>query len=309
MTDRIADVLVIGGGPAGLAAALWLGRHQLRTVVADNGAPRNRAVDTAYGYLGFDCAAPDDLLQAGRRELQRYPTVTLEPVRITGVTRTESRFRAEMSNDERIEVNALIIATGVVDEIPAVPDLDRHYGKSVFVCPICDGHELRDKTVVVLGASGPAGAFASEVLQWASQVTVVPLGDEAPADALPAGVVLSGSPAASIGGDAVLDCVRLADGSSVLADAVFVRADVAPRTQFAADLGCLLEADARIAVDEDGRTSVDGVFAAGDCTPGPQIVQVAAAKGVRAGLACAAYLLAKGNSGADTSAQRPIVRD
>jgi thioredoxin reductase len=285
----VVDVVVVGGGPAGLAAALWLGRNRLRVLVADRGEPRNRWVDATFGYLGFDGAHPDALLDAARKDLVRYD-VAVVGAGVRSVHRVEGSFSVDL-DDRRVTCASIVFATGVADVVPPVPGLAEHYGTGVFVCPLCDGYEVRDRSVVVLGAGGAVGGFATEVQRWAGTITVVPLGDESPSDDIPDDVELATAPAASVAGSSSVEGVVLADGSTVPCDAIFLRSATVPVTDLAAHLGCDLDDDGLIVVDPDGATSVDGVFAAGDCTPGPQIVQVAAAEGARAGLRCAQALV------------------
>jgi thioredoxin reductase len=289
-SERV-DVVIIGGGPAGLAAALWLGRHRFRTVVADRGEHRNRHVDATFGYLGFDGAAPAELLAAGRRDLERYPDVRLLECGARSVHRHNGEFAVEL-DDGVVAASALIFATGVRDAIPPLPGLRHHYGKAAFVCPLCDGYEVRGQRVAVLGAGGTAGAFAAEMQQWASDVTIVPLGEERPDDELQDSTRLATAPAVAIVGTERVERVELADGSSVECDALFLRSETRGVTDLAAHLGCETDDEGLLVVDADGQTSVQHVYAAGDCTPGPQIVQLAAAEGARAGLHCAQTLMA-----------------
>jgi thioredoxin reductase len=181
----------------------------------------------------------------------------------------------------------------VRDVVPPLAGLRDHYGTSVYVCPLCDGYECREQRVVILGAGGSVGAFAQELLQWASSVVVVPLGDERPTDALPDGVTCTDHPATAVHGSSCVERVELKDGSIVPCDAIFFRSETIPATDMAADVGCDLDEDGLVIVDADGRASAPDVYAAGDCTPGPRIVQVAAAEGARAGLQCAETLMAR----------------
>jgi thioredoxin reductase len=287
------DALVIGGGPAGLSAALWLARHRCRTLVADRGEPRNRWVDASYGYLGFDGAPPGALLEAGREELARYDEAELAPVGVRAVHRSDGGFDAEL-DDRRVRARAIVIATGVVDDVPPLEGLRRHYGKQVFVCPLCDGYEQRDRRVAVLGAGGTAGAFAQELLQWATEVTVVPLGDERPSDVVEPPVRQAPARALEVVDDADgIAGLTLVDGQHVDCDAVFLRTEHTAVADLAVHLGCQLTDEGLVRVDAHGRTTVDCVYAAGDCTPGPQLALLAAAEGARAGLHCAGQLSAR----------------
>jgi thioredoxin reductase len=292
MQTETVDALVVGGGPAGLSAALWLARHRFRTLVADKGEPRNRWVDATFGYLGYDGRPPDALLDAGRAELGRYAEAQHVPVGVRSLHRADGHFEAEL-DDRRVRAGTVVIATGVVDAVPPLAGLREHYGKHVFVCPLCDGYEVCDRTVAVLGAGGNAGAFGTELLRWAEQVVVVPLGDELPSDAIDVPVRLAAAPASSlvVGPDGVVG-LELQDGDRVECDAVFLRSEVTGVTDLAVHLGCELTDEGLVQVDDDGCTTVECVYAVGDCTPGPHLVQVAAAEGARAGLHCAQRLMA-----------------
>lgn len=286
------DVLIVGGGPAGLAAALWLGRHQVSALVADLAEQRNRWVEASFGYLGFDNCAPSDVIEAGRNDLSRYPSVSLRQIGVRTIHRDGEGFLAELDQGS-VRSDALILAGGMRDVVPMLPGLQQHFGKSVFVCPLCDGYECRGTEVVVLGAGGTAGGFAAELMQWASSVVVVPLGEERPSDQLPEGMHLSDHCAVNVAGQERVESVELADGTHIDCAAIFFRAAMIPNTEFAIHLRCAIDSEGLVIVDEDGRSSVPDVYAAGDCTPGPRIVQVAAAEGARAGLACAQALIVR----------------
>jgi thioredoxin reductase len=296
MDVQEVDALVVGGGPAGLSAALWLARHRFTTFVADRGEPRNRWVSSSFGYLGFDNESPQALLVAGRAELGRYEEAELAEVGVRALHRANGHFDAEL-DDRHVRATAVVVATGVVDDVPPLAGLREHYGKDVFVCPLCDGYEIRGRKVAVLGAGGTAGAFANELLRWATEVTVVPLDGEGPTDSIdppvrtaaaPARAVVDGS--RGISGGSGISGIELDDGELVECDAVFLRSQVTGVTDLAAHLGCELTDEGLVRVDEHGRTCVDMLYAAGDCTPGPQIVQLAAAEGAVAGLHCAQQL-------------------
>jgi thioredoxin reductase len=291
--DDAVDALVVGAGPAGLSAALWLARHRCRTLVADRGEPRNRWVDASYGYLGFDGEAPEALLRAGRQELQRYPEVEFAPVGVRSLHHLDGGFEAELDG-RRLRAAAVIVATGVVDAVPPLAGLREHYGKQVFVCPLCDGYEVRGGRVVVLGAGGQVDAFATELLRWASEVTVVPLIGERPPEAVAPPATHATSPARAVIGDARgITGVELTDGRRVDCEVIFLRSEITPVTDLAIHLGCRCNDEGLLEVDAEGRTSIECVYAAGDCTPGPQLVQIAAAEGARAGLHCARRLMAQ----------------
>jgi thioredoxin reductase len=300
MPDRTHDfdALVLGGGPAGLAAALWLARHRRRVGVVDGGEPRNRSTSATHGYLGHDPIAPSELLARARAEVLAYPTASLLSCRATGARPDGGGgFRVGTDEEERLSARRLVLATGVVDELPPVGGIEEHYGESVFHCPTCDGYEARDRDVVVLGWGAQVAGTALELLDWARRVTVVTggrafEGDERHRQALARyRVPVKELEAAElVGTRGNLRCVRLSDGSEVECDLVFFSVAHHPRNELARELECRLTQEGCVEVDDQCRTSVPGVFAAGDVTPGLQVVQVAAAKGAIAGVACALSL-------------------
>jgi thioredoxin reductase len=217
----------------------------------------------------------------------------------------------EVGPDELFEVagyraHRLVLATGVRDESPPVSGFHEHYGASVFHCSACDGYEARDRDVVALGWDEHLVGFAATLLNWARSVTVVTAGrtfrgDEACRRQLAElGIELIEDEAASLAGTrGDLRCVVLGSGRELPTSLVFFSVAHHPRTELAVSLGCELDDDGCVAIDDCGRTSVPGVFAAGDLVPGLQLVQVAAAQGAVAGVAAAQSF--HGETGAPTS--------
>jgi thioredoxin reductase len=295
------DGVVVGGGPSGLAAAVWLARYRRSVVVLDSGDYRARSVEWSHGYLGRDPQHPMDLLARGREELLAYPTASVVPATVSSVTVRDGLFHVGSYQAHR-----LVLACGVRDAFPAVEGFEEHYGTSVFHCPSCDGYEARDRDVVALGWDPHLVGFAGMLLNWARSVTVVTngrafRGDEECRDYLrDLGVELVEQEAVSLlGRRGDLRAVCLDSGRELPASLVFFSVAHRPRTDLAVSLGCELDEDGYVVVDELGRTTVEGVWAAGDLTPGLQLVQVAAASGVVAGVAAAQSLF--GEPGAPTS--------
>ena len=300
------DAVVVGGGPAGLSAATWLARYRRSVVVLDSGEYRNRWVDRSHGYLGADPQDPMRMLERAREDLRRYEAVHLRQERATAVhTDHGGRFVVTTEGGELTALR-LVLATGVVDQFPAVDGFLDHYGTSVFHCPTCDGYEARDRRVVVLGWSEHVAGFALGLLDWAAELTMVtedrPFeGAERHRAALARhGVAVLEDDAVAFEGErGDLQAVRLASGARVPADLVFFSIAHHPRTDLAVQLGCALTPEGCLVVDEEGCTTVPGVYAAGDVTPGIQLAAVAAGKGTVAGVSCAASL--RGEPGATTS--------
>ena len=297
MEADVWDAVVVGGGPAGLAAVTWLARYRRRTLLLDADNTRNRRVEHSHGYLTRDGAPPAELLEEARADLDRYECVERRAAEVVAVTGEEGDFLVECAGDTSVRAQRVVLATGVVDATPNVDGFDEHYGADVFHCPSCDGYEARGRDVVVLGWSEAVAGFALELLDWASTVTVVTdghrfEGDDLRRDALARhGVrLLEVGATHFVGERGALRAVRLRGGDEVPCTMSFFSIGHTPRTGLAESLGCERSEDGYVVVDEHGETSVPGVFAAGDLVPGFQLIQVATAKGTTAGVGCALSL-------------------
>ena len=289
--------VVVGGGPAGLAAATWLARYRRRTLVVDAGDHRNKAVTRTHGYLTRDGASPAELLESAREQLAAYPNVEIVRDEVTAITGSIGGFEVSTASGARHGALRVVLACGVVDELPDVEGAQDHYGESLFHCPSCDGFDGRDRDVVVLGWSEHVCGFALGLLDWARSVTLVTdghtfEGDDSSRAALARheiAVVEEGASALE-GGRGDLTGVRLASGALLPAQLAFFSIAHHPRNDLATSLGCELAEEGCVRVDEHGQTTVPGVYAAGDLVPGYQLVQVAAAKGTTAGVGAAQSL-------------------
>ena len=295
--DADWDAVVVGGGPAGLAAATWLARYRRRTLVLDHGQHRNRHVEQAHGYLTRDPASPAEILEAARTGVQRYEGVQLRECEVVAVRGECGSFTVDLEDGTSVEALRVVLASGLVDVKPEIDGFDEHYGASVFHCPACDGLEAKDRDVVVLGWSEDVAGFALELLDWAATLAVVTNGrrfegDDARREALARnGIHLVEEDASSfVGSRGDLRAVRLAGGAELPCSLAFFSIDHRPRSPIADALGCEHDEDGALVVDETGETSVPGVYGAGDITPGLQLLQVATAKGATAGVGCARSL-------------------
>jgi thioredoxin reductase len=297
------DVVVIGGGPAGLAAASWIGRYRRSVVVLDSGDYRSGMVERSHGYLGRDPQRPVELIERGREEVLAYPTASIRRVEVSKV---EQRADGLFAVDDDLVAHRLVLAMGVQDAFPAVEGFREHYGASAFHCPACDGYEARDRDVIALGWDPHLVGFTATVKNWARSVTVVTNGVRFQGDES-CRVALADQEADLVEEDAVrlvgsrgaLEGMELQSGRVLPTSLVFFSVAHQPRVELPLSLGCALDEEGYVAVDAEGRTSVPGVYAAGDLTPGLQLVSVAAASGVVAGVACAQSFL--GGQGAPTS--------
>ena len=168
------DVLIVGAGPAGLNAALMLGRCRRRVLVCDTGRPRNAASRALHGYLSRDGTPPSELLAIGRQELEKYETVEFRHVEVVQATwhAEEKQFEAELASGDRVRSRKLLIATGVADNVPDVEGIDELYGKSVFHCPYCDGWEVRDQPLAIYGRGERGHGLALELTAWSRDLVL-----------------------------------------------------------------------------------------------------------------------------------------
>jgi thioredoxin reductase len=290
------DATVVGGGPAGLSAAMWLARYRRKVLVLDSGKYRNASAERMHGYLGNDPAVPREFRERARAELLRYERLELKEALATSVGRTSHGFVVEAQGRSH-ESARLVLATGVVDQFPDVENFFEHYGTSVFHCPSCDGYEAKGLSVAVFGWSEQVVGFALSLFDWASSVTVITDGRPFEGDELHrgtlkrAGVAVLEDEALSLEGSrGDLRGVGLGDGRSIECQLAFFTIAHEPVTDLAEQLGCGRRADGYLTVDAEHRTTTPGVYAAGDVTPGCQMVQVAAAEGAVAGSMCALSL-------------------
>ena len=296
------DAIVVGGGPAGLAAATWLARYRRRVLVVDSREYRNHWVDEAHGYLGFDPMSPAELRERARSDLAQYPEATVHEGRVGAVTRNDDgTFTLSLDEGDAVRAKRVVLATGVRDAFPEVDRFFEHYGADVFHCPSCDGYEAKGKDVVALGWSEAVTGFALSLLGWASSVTLVTDGrrfegdDACRRELLGNGVrIIEDDAVEFIGSRGALEGVRLRGGEVLPCSLAFFSIAHHFNADLADQLGCDRTDEGCVVVDESGCTTVPGVYAAGDLVPGLHIVQVAAAQGAAAGVACARSLRGEG---------------
>jgi thioredoxin reductase len=286
------EVIVIGGGAAGLSAALVLGRSRRRTLVVDAGEPRNAPAAHMQGYLSRDGMSPAEFLALGREEIARYG-VELVRDRAVDVTKGED-FAVALAGGKTVHARRLVIATGLKDELPTVPGVAERFGRDVIHCPYCHGWEVRDQAFGVLAATPMSVHQALMVSQWSKDVTLFlhtvaesELTDDDLRRLAAAGVaVVPGEVAELTVEDDRLTGVRLTDGTAYPREAVFVAPRAIPRTGLLEQLGAELHETpfgAYPVVDPTGLTTVPGVWAVGNATGFAEQVVNAASAGYRAG--------------------------
>ncbi|MEA2498812.1 MAG: hypothetical protein QOH26_1217 [Actinomycetota bacterium] len=279
---------------------MWLGRYRRKTLLVDSAGQRNLAAERSHGYLTRDNSSPRQILDAAEADVARYPTVHAHRGGISALRRETDGFVAMVDGEEHT-AQRILLATGVEDAFPEVSGFRELYGRAIFHCPCCDGYEARDKDVLAIGWGEHVAGFSLDLLDWGARVTVVTNGepwqaDEKCASALERhNVLVSEEKIASFETkDGEMKGALLASGGFVPASLAFFSIAHEPRTDLARQLGCAIDKDGYVTVDAHGETSIAGVYAAGDVTPGEQLVQVAAAQGAVAGIACAMSLRGEG---------------
>jgi thioredoxin reductase len=281
------DCVIVGAGPAGLNAALVLGRARRRLVVFDDAQPRNYATHEMHGVLGHDGLDPAELRARGRAELAGYGVeVVSAEVRDAEVLADVVRLTSSRGTDT---ARTVLLATGMLDDVPDIPGFAGVWGISAHTCPYCDGFEHRDERLAVM-ASGARGEHLAVLLrQWSDDVVLLSNGPHDLAvdqrtrvDAL--GIPIIETPVVALEGsdEGRLRRVRLDDGEALDRDALFFYVGWRLRNDVARRLGCRLHDDGSIAVDSDQATTVDRVYAAGNCAEPRALVPAATGSGVNA---------------------------
>jgi thioredoxin reductase len=290
----VYDVIVVGGGPAGLSAALVFGRQHRRTLVVDGGRPRNAPADEMHMMLSRDGFDPAALLEIGRGELAAYPSVEVRPGTVVSAGGGIDDFEVALADGARERARRLVLATGQVDEPYDIPGLAERFGACVFHCPYCHGWEVSGKSIAVISAE-PAEAmlagyladrFSTDVVLCTHGVEELP--EEVAGHLAARGVEVDTAPVARVTGELDEVTVEFSDGRSLTRQALFHRAPTRQHALLAAELGCEILDDGTVRVDEIGQTTVPGVAAVGDTAKLPgmpvatTLVVLGAADGVRA---------------------------
>jgi thioredoxin reductase len=277
------DVAVIGGGAAGLSAALVLARARRTVLVVDAGTPRNAPAAHMHGYLSRDGLPPGELLALGRNEVNSYGGDIVAGTATDLVSDGGSGFWVLLADGQRISARRLLVTTGLRDELPDIPGLRDRWARDVLHCPYCHGHEVRDRRLGVLGGTPGAVRYAQIVRQWTDDLVYFTPPDtltsaERTQLAARAVSVIEGTIERLIIDGDQLHGVQLNDGRVVPRDALFVPPRFVPNSHLIVGLGCDVDGDGWITTDNTGRTTVPGVWAAGNIVdPRAQVITAAGA--------------------------------
>jgi thioredoxin reductase len=289
--DNSFDVIIIGAGPAGLNGALVLGRCRRRVLLCDAGNPRNAASHGLHNYLTRDGINPAEFLRIGREELKSYKTVELRQIEVTDARLLDHRFEVTLSNGVRAVARKLLIATGVIDEIPNLEGVDSFYGRSVFHCPYCDGWEMRDQPLAVYGKGENGLGLALELILWSRDLVLC---TDGPAELSAAGLARLAQHHIPVheekilrleGKGDVLSQIVFAEGQTIQRRAMFFSTGQRQASELPKKLGCEFTEQGCVATGEYEATNVPGLYVAGDASRLVQFVIVAASEGAQAAVA------------------------
>lgn len=293
------DVIIVGGGPAGLSAALTLGRCRRRVLVCDAGRHRNRASRHVHCLLTREGISPAELIALAHKELSHYDGVQLRLATVVDADQVEDGFTITLDDGTREHGRKLLLATGVVDELPAIPGIEQLYGRSVHHCPYCDAWEWRDHALAVYGRGEKGAGLALMLRQWSADVVLVTDGpcelDARYRERLTFhGIDLREDPIARLEGtpEGFLERIVFANGTKLERNALFFNTGQHQRSPLAAKLGCEFSDKGGVEAHEHQvATTVPGLYVAGDASRDVQLVAVALAEGAKAAFAINKALL------------------
>lgn len=287
--DPSYDVIIVGGGPAGLSAALVLGRCRRRVCLVDAGHGRNERAPTAHGIFTREGASPAELRRMGREQLAAYD-VTIHDDEVVGVTPGGPVFTVRTRSGRVLTGTKLLLATGMRDRIPDRPGFDELFGTGVYVCPYCDGWENRDRRLAAYAPADAGPDLALSLLTWSSDVVLVTTGERISEEDRAVlhrnGVVVHEDDVRSLDVESgTLRAMVLASGARVERDAIFVKMGEDQAAPFVKQLGCEVTDNNTVCTSHGERAGTPGVFVAGDASYDLQLVSIAVSEGVKA--ACA----------------------
>lgn len=291
------DCIIVGAGPAGLSAALILGRCRRRVLVCDSGKPRNTVSSALHCFLTRDGIEPAELRRIGREQLQPYCTVELLNIEVTQARRVAERFEITLSDGRSFAARKLLLATGVVDDIPRITGIESFYGRSVWHCPYCDGFEMRDQPLAIHGRGELGKALALELTVWSRDLILCTdgpseLGQEELERLARHDIGVREERIDRLEGkDGRLERIVFTNGDWIARRGLFFSAGTRQHSDLALQLGCELNKKGTVDTGKYESTPIPGLYVAGDASRAVQLAIVAAAEGAQAAFAINTALL------------------
>lgn len=270
MGKQMLDVAIIGGGPAGLNAALVLGRARKKIVVIDEGSPRNMVTHASHGFLTRDGVAPSEFRALAKEEISVYPSIAFIKDMAISIEGSDGQFRITTKHGESFISKKILFAVGMKDRPLTIPGLAEVYGKSAFVCPYCDGWELRDEQLVIINKGAELMHAAPLISGWTNQVTICTNGpdqltDDERKELEQHQVSVFDSVIKQIdSNDGIVEQVVLEDGTVIACRGIFFKPDLVTGSALPQALGCEITEAGMIVTDDFGKTTISGVYSAGD---------------------------------------------
>lgn len=292
------DVAIVGGGPAGLSAALWLARYLHSVVVIDSGDPRNWETRGINGIIGSQGIRSPDLRKQGRADAASFGAAFIDDTVLKVQNVNAERFNLTLAKNGEVAARRLLLAIGIKDIWPRIEGLEQCYGETAHVCPDCDGFETRNCKTVVVGAGRKAAGMALNLTTWTSHIVICTNGE--PADMTQPALdklkalnipVIDTKVKHITSSEGEISCIHLEGGMQLDCQRLYFAIGQYPADDLGAQLKCKRDDDGHIVVDDSNHTSVLNVFAAGDIVPGPQLAIAAASDGAIAALAIHASLV------------------
>jgi thioredoxin reductase len=289
MNKKPWDVIIVGGGPAGLSAAMLLGRCRRKVILFDTNKPRNRFSSEMHGFLTRDGIAPLDFLNIARKQLDNYKVNVIEE-EIVSASNEGKGFTAISKSGKIYRSKKMLLATGLIDKLPSISGIEDYYGKSVFHCPYCDGWEVRDRALVAYGKGKKAIDLALGLRNWSNKVSIVTNGYALTHKSLLKRLknndiqVYEGKIKKLVGTEGKLKKIIFENKEFLKCNAMFFSTGFTQHSPLAEKFNCVFIKKGVVVVNKDQETSVKGLFVAGDAAKDMQMVIVAASEGVKAGV-------------------------